>query len=124
MIKIINGSREFTARERYAMTLNNDIQSVNKVETGTVVEIIDYLYFQKIDEESGEIEELLTIHGKDKEGNSTYWCTKSPTFKDSFSDICDIITDARGDGDTNPFYLKKLDGTSKNGREYVDCSMI
>lgn len=115
-------NKNLTARERYELTMSQDILSVNKVEKGTSMKPLVYTEFTKVND-NGEPEDLLAIKGVDTDGNEVVWCTKSPTFKRSFLDIMDIITDAHGDGDMSDFWITKLDGRSKSDREYVDCKL-
>lgn len=116
-------NKPLTARERYKLTMCQDIISVNKIESGETILPQVYVEFCK-ENENGETEDLLSILGYDIDKNEVVWCTKSPTFKRSFFDIMDIITDSHADGDTGEFYIRKIEGKSKSDREYVDCMLV
>lgn len=110
MITITNTSKEFTAVERYLLTVAPTIRTVKTLNDGDVINVAGYLEF--IDEkEDGTKTELMSIITSDK----TVFSTQSVTFKRS---IKDIETAMQG---YFPFPVKKITGQSKAGRDYVDC---
>lgn len=108
-----NTSRELTKVERYRLTLSPEIKTVQDLEDGSIIHVVAYCEFNDVNEETGEVANLLGI--LDKDGSS--YVTQSATFKRSFSDIADIFAD---DGETE-FSIKKISGTTKANRPYVNC---
>lgn len=109
MITIINSSREMTKIENYKMTMSPEINTLKDVADGTIIEVDGWLMFVE-KKENGEEVEILSILSKD---GKTYSC-QSATFKDSFLNIDKIMS-----GD--PYSIKKISGTTKAGRPYIDC---
>ena len=109
MITIIDSSREMTKIENYKMTMSPEINTLKDVADGTIIEVADWLTFVETKENGDEVE-ILSILAKD---GQTYSC-QSATFKNSFHDIDSIMC-----GD--PYSIKKISGTTKAGRPYIDC---
>ena len=109
MITITNTTKEFTAVERYLMTTAPTIKTVKTLNDGDVINVAGYLEF--IDEkEKGETVELMSIITAD----NVVYSTQSATFKRSIKDIESVMQGF-------PFPVKKISGTSKAGRKFVDC---
>lgn len=109
MIKITNATKEFTAVERYLMTVAPTIKSAKTLEDDKVINVAGYLEF--IDKkDDGSTSELMSIITTDNE----VYSTQSVTFKRSIKDIETAINGF-------PFPIKKISGKSKAGREYIDC---
>ena len=108
-MNIVERSREFTKVEEYLLTLNRAMISVKDIDDETVIPVKDYCIYNDINAKGEEVV-ILTILTPD---NMVY-CTQSETFKRSFHDIFNIM-------DGNPFSIKKVSGTTKAGRPYVDC---
>lgn len=113
MIEMKSVSRELTKVERYRLTLSPEIKTVQDLPDDTVINVAAFAEFDDINEESGEVAHLLGI--LDNEGKS--YVTQSVTFKRSFSDIADIFAD---DGESE-FSIRKISGTTKANRPYVNC---
>ncbi len=113
MIEMKSASKELTKVERYTLTLSPEIKTVQDLEDNAVINVVAYCEFDDVDESTGEIAHLLGI--LDKDGAS--YVTQSATFKRSFSDIADIFAD---DGESE-FSIRKISGTTKAGRPYVNC---
>ena len=110
MITITNTSREFTAVERYLMTVAPSIKTVKVLEDGDIINVAGYLEF--VDEkDDGSTVELMSIITPD---NKVY-STQSATFKISIKNI-----EAAMNGHF-PFPVMKISGESKAGRKFVDC---
>jgi hypothetical protein len=110
MISIANSSREFTAVERYLMTVSPSIKTVKVLEDGDIINVAGYLEF--VDEkDDGSVVELMSIITPD---NKVY-STQSATFKISIKNI-----ETAMDGHF-PFPVMKISGESKAGRKFVDC---
>ena len=120
-MKIIKKSREFTAKEIYNMTQDSEVMSVKNVEDGAIINVNGYIVFADTDHD-GNTSEILSIIGADNEtGEVVVWACQSETFKRSFSDIIDIAEDSGIDISNEPITIQKLSGTTKAGRDYVNC---
>lgn len=109
MIKITNTTKEFTPVEQYLLTKAPTIKTVKTLSDGDVITVEGYLEF--VDEkEDGTSAELMSIITAD---NAVY-STQSVTFKRSIKDIEAVMQGF-------PFPVKKISGTSKAGRKFVDC---
>ena len=113
MIEMKTTSRELTKVERYRLTLSPEIKTVQDLDDNTVINVIAYCTFNDVNESTGEVANLLGI--LDKDGSS--YVTQSATFKNSFMDIAAIFAD---DGELE-FAIRKISGTTKANRPYVNC---
>lgn len=109
MITIVKTSRETTKIENYKMTMSPEINTLKDVADGTIIEVDAWLEFVETKEDGEEVE-ILSILATD---GQTYSC-QSATFKNSFHDIDNIMA-----GDE--YSIKKISGTTKAGRPYIDC---
>ena len=109
MITIKNETRNFTKVEEYLLTKAPTIKTVKTLSDGEVINVAGYLEF--IDEkDDGTLAELMSIITTD----NVVYSTQSVTFKRSIKDIESVMQGF-------PFPVKKISGTSKAGRKYVDC---
>lgn len=118
-MKILNASRDFSPKEIYNMTQDKAVISVKNVPTNSILHVNGYVIFQDTNTK-GETSEILSLIGTNDDGQIEVWACQSETFKRSFMDIVDIITQSHmtiEDG----VDIQKLDGESKSGRPYVDC---
>lgn len=113
MIEMKTTSRELTKVERYRLTLSPEIKTVQDLADDTTIDVIAYCEFNDVNESTGEVAALLGI--LDKSGSS--FVTQSATFKRSFMDIAAIFAE---DGESE-FSIRKISGTTKAGRPYVNC---
>lgn len=116
MIKVLETSRELTKVEQYKMTLGREITVLKDVPDGTMIEVNAYCKYIDVKDDGKEIE-LLSILDND---GQVYSC-QSATFRNSFADICDIMMD---DGKLDGFSIKKISGTTKAGRPFIDCALV
>lgn len=112
MIKMLSASRELTKVERYRLTLSPEICSLQNVADDEPIKVSAYCEFEDVNEETGEVAELLGILSDD--GHS--YVTQSKTFKESFKNIADIFAD-----DEEMFSIRKISGKTKGGRDYINC---
>ena len=110
-VEIKRTSRELTKVERYRMTLSREIKTIQNIADDTVINVSAFCIFDDINEETGEVSNLLGI--LDENGNS--FVTQSATFRRSFADIADIFDDGE------EFAIRKISGETKAGRPYVNC---
>ena len=113
MIEMKRTSRELTKVERYRLTLSPEIKTIQDLADGTEITVNAFCEFNDVNEETGELSSLLGI--LDKDGKTAY-VTQSKTFAESFKNIADIFAE-----DGEEFTIRKISGTSKSGRAYVDC---
>lgn len=113
MIEMKSTSRELSKVERYRLTLSPEIKTVQDLPDDEVINVVAYCTFNDVNEETGEVAQLLGI--LDKDGKS--YVTQSATFKRSFSDIADIFAD---EGESE-FSIRKISGVTKANRPYVNC---
>lgn len=109
MITITNTTKEFTAVEKYLLTVAPSIRAVKTLNDGDVINVAGYIEF--IDEkDDGTSTELMSIITTD----NNVFSTQSVTFKRSIKDIEAVMQGF-------PFPVKKISGQSKAGRNFVDC---
>ena len=118
-MKILQTSRDFSAKEIYNMTQDKAVISVKNVPTGTILHVNGYVTFEDTNSK-GETSEILSLLGANDDGEVEVWACQSETFKRSFMDIVEIIKQSGMNLDDG-VDIQKLDGESKSGRPYVDC---
>ena len=118
-MKILQTSRDFSAKEIYNMTQDKAVISVKNVPTNSILHVNGYVIFEDEDKD-GNPTEILSLIGLNENGQNEVWACQSATFKRSFEDIVGIIVQSgmRVDDGVD---IQKLDGESKSGRPYVDC---
>lgn len=109
MITITSASRELTEVEKYLMTASPEIEVIKDIDDNEIIPVDAYCIF-KDEKENGETVELLSILTPDKKA---YSC-QSATFKRSFNDVANIMNG-------KPFSIKKISGTTKSGRPFINC---
>lgn len=119
-MKIIEKSRDFSAKEIYRMTEDRAVLSVKDIADHTILNVNAYLTFEDTNS-NGETYEILAIMGADDNGEITVWACQSATFKRSFINIVEINAESGIDIAVEPIAIEKLSGTTKAGRDYVDC---
>lgn len=122
-MKIIEKSRDFSAKEIYRMTEDRAVVSVKDVADHTVLNVNGFLIFEDTNA-NDEKSEILAIMGAEKNGEVTVWACQSATFKRSFMNIVDINAESGIDIELEPLAIEKLSGTTKAGRDYVDCRWV
>lgn len=119
-MKIIEKSRDFSAKEIYRMTEDRAVVSVKDVADHTILKVNGFLTFEDTNA-NGDTSEILAIMGADENGEITVWACQSATFKRSFMNIVEINAESGIDIELEPLAIEKLSGTTKAGRDYVDC---
>ena len=118
-MKILQTSRDFTAKEIYNMTQDKSVISVKNVPTNSILHVNGYVTFEDTNSK-GETSEILSLLGSNDDGQVEVWACQSETFKSSFMDIVYIISQS-GMKIEDGVDMQKLDGEAKSGRPYVDC---
>ena len=111
-MKILAQSKELTKEQIYLMTKSPSIIPVKNVEDNTHLTVVAFITYEDVNSQ-GETSELLSVLGT----NNEVWACQSDTFKRSFNDLVEIMG-------TEGFTIKKLSGTTKAGRPYVNCDLV
>lgn len=112
MITINNKSREFDKKEVYKLTIAPDLMSVKDIADNETLDIAGYLEFTDT-KDNGESTEILSLLLTDGSAVST----QSATFKRSIKDIETVM-------ESDEFTIKKISGTTKAGRPFVNCVLV
>ena len=104
--------KTMTKREQYLLTSSPAAQKMQNAK-GTVLEVAAWAVYEDVDEK-GMSKEVLSIMTKDGE----IFGTISPTFKEDFARICDFFA-----GEEFP-PITVIEGTSKNGRNFITCTIV
>lgn len=121
-MKILQTSRDFSAKEIYHMTQDKAVISVKNVPSNSILHVIGYVTFEDTNSK-GETSEILSMLGANDDGELVAWACQSATFKRSFMDIVEIMEQS-GMKVEDGVDIQKLDGESKSGRPYVDCRWV
>lgn len=117
-MNVIKSNFESNPMLLYAMTKSPEIIPVNKLADGDLVEVHKWLFYDDLNSKE-ETVSLLSFQDE----NGCVYATQSDTFKGSFDIILDIILDAGGN-DSTVFTIKKISGTAKSGRDYINCVLF
>lgn len=109
---IIEKSRDFSKIEEYLLTHGNNNISVKDLEDGVIINCTGFMKF--IDMKGEEEVELLSFI----DNSNTVYVTQSKTFYRSLKSMYDVFGD-----DYQAIPVRKISGTSKAGRGYVDCEL-
>lgn len=110
MITIKHESREFTKVQKYSLTSSPEIKKISDLEDGTVLHVKGFAIFDdtKDDGDVVEVMSLLCDEG--------VYSTNSDVFKRSLDDIETVM-------ESDEFPIKKISGTTKSNRTYVNCCL-
>lgn len=108
-MEIKKASSELSKVEIYKMCKSPEVKSIGKEADNIVIDVAEWVLYEDPNHD-GEIVEILSI--LDASGTA-YACT-SATFKRSFFEIAEIMGE---DG----FSIRKISGTTKAGRPYINC---
>lgn len=109
-MEVIKASGELTKQEIYFLTKAQDVLKMSDA-AGSIFELTAWVIYTDKNSDGEEVE-LFSMRTVDDE---TY-ATNSATFISAFRDILDVF---------EPEEIKKLkvmNGTSKNGRQFVTCA--
>lgn len=112
-MKLVAGSREFTAEElvRFVMGADNQKMSARKNEW---IEIESWLKYEEPDS-NGDVKSLLAVMATDGQ----IYVTNSPSFMRDFDRITGIY-ESLGESVKR---IKVVSGYGKSGREFISCGM-
>ena len=114
MITIKEKSENLSKIDLYKLTQSPELQVIKNLMDGEMIKVGGYCYYEDVKESTGEVADLLSI--MDADTGVCYAC-QSATFKRSFEDIKNLM-------DGEQFTIKKLSGTTKSGRPYVNCALV
>lgn len=117
-MNVIKANFESNPMTLYAMTKSPEIISVSKLADGDVLEVHRWMFYEDLNSKE-EIVSLLSFQDE----NGSVYATQSDTFKGSFEEMLDIIQDSGG-SDKTIFTIKKISGTAKSGRDYINCVLV
>lgn len=108
--QMLNGE-EMSKVDKYLCTQGKENTSFRDLPDGTILCPVGYVIFTDTrDDKTSDVLAVLCDDG-------AIFTTISATFMRSFESIVELMED-------EPFHIKKLSGTTKNNREYVDCSLV
>ena len=123
--RIIDSSREFTAKERIQIKSSNDAESlkdlIEQSENGNVtIKPVDYAVVE-VHNENGETKDYTRYILIDAEGNKYY--TNSEPFWSTFIGIWDEIKDEEADGED--WALKVfMQESKKRTQPFMTCTIV
>lgn len=109
MITVTKASKELTKREQFKLTKSQQPILIKDLEDGVEITPDYWAIYEDTDKDT----EVLSI--VDTEGQVL--STISETFKKNFLDIADIFQD-------EDYTIKKISGTTKAGRSFVNCDLV
>lgn len=119
--KVIKSSEGLTARQILGVTSRSDATPLKEVEHGTVIPYCGFIEQEIENEATGEVFiSVLLISEPDENGDHKIYATRSESFIRSLYEIIDTLREMN---DTDPFSVKIEKLKSKNGREFVTCSL-
>ena len=86
-------------------------KAIKELNNGDIVRVVGYCEYEDVNAK-GESYNILCIMDE----NGSTFSTISATFRDSFDDIVSLM-------DGEEFAITVVKGTSKAGREYVNCEL-
>lgn len=119
--KVLEASRELTARQILGFTSRNDATTLKEVEKGTVIPYCGHIIQEICNESTGEVfKSLLIISEPDESGVKKLYATRSESVQKSLNEIIKTLEEM---GDNDPFSVSVDKLKSKNGREFITLSL-
>lgn len=112
MLKVLNKNREMSNAEIYRMTRNQTNEKMSDYK-GEIVTIVDWVEYEDVSENDGEIRRLLSV----KTDDGRVLVTNSATFRRELFYMLEIF----GNEPLPP--VKIVGGTSKGGREFITAAL-
>ena len=112
--KLIESSFE-KKRDIARVTTRQDAVPIKTVPTGTEFEYTGYVLQEICNENTGEVFNSILIAAAD----GKVYATRSETFIEGLKEIIEICAD-----DEEPIIIRINRSTSRNGREFVSCSLV
>ena len=115
MINVIRTSKDLNKTQQYFLTLAPNVQKMSD-KAGEIIKVEAWCCYEDVSTTKNGEEKTSTVLSIKTPDNSVYG-TNSMTFIKSFTDMIDFF-----DGDVN--YILVDSGTSKNGREFIQCVYV
>ena len=115
---IINKSNELNFFEKYALIESPAIVSLKNLENGDLICVGSWVEYKTVDNSGHEI---ICVSIQDANNGEVY-SGQSATFRETFFDIIDKMSDYKDEIDT--IFIEVLHRTSKSGRDYLICALV
>ena len=115
---IINSSSTLDVYTEYDLIESPAIVSLKNVENKGLICVGSWVEYRTVDNSGNEI----TCISVQDANTGEVFSGQSATFRESFSDVVDRISDMEETPDM--FFIEVLHRTSKSGREYLICALV
>lgn len=115
---IINKSNELNFFEKYSLIESPAIMSLKNLENGDIICVGSWVEYKTVDNYGNEI---ICVSIQDANNGEVY-SGQSATFRETFFDIIDKMSDYKDEIDT--IFIEVLHRTSKSGRDYLICVLV
>ena len=115
---IINSSSTLDVYTEYDLIESPAIVSLKNVENKGLICVGSWVEYRTVDNSGNEI----TCISVQDANTGEVFSGQSATFKESFSDVVDRISDMEETPDM--FFIEVLHRTSKSGRDYLICALV
>lgn len=116
--KIIKSSGNFDTYSEYELIESPAIVSLKNVENKDLICVGAWVKYLTVDNSGNEI----TCISVQDANTGEVFSGQSTTFRNSFEDIVDRISDMEEVPDM--FFIEVLHRTSKSGRDYLNCALV
>ena len=115
---IINSSSTLDTYTEYDLIESPAIVSLKNVENKGLICVGSWVEYRTVDNSGNEI----TCISVQDANTGDVFSGQSATFRESFSDVVDRISDMKETSDM--FFIEVLHRTSKSGRDYLICALV
>ena len=115
---IIKSSSTLDVYNEYALIESPAIVSLKNVENKGLICVGSWVEYRTVDNSGNEI----TCISVQDANTGEVFSGQSATFRESFSDVVDRISDMEETPDM--FFIEVLHRTSKSGRDYLTCALV
>jgi hypothetical protein len=115
---IINSSSTLDTYTEYDLIESPAIVSLKNVENKGLICVDSWVEYRTVDNSGNEI----TCISVQDANTGEVFSGQSTTFRESFLDVVDIISDMEETPDM--FFIEVLHRTSKSGRDYIICALV
>lgn len=115
---IIKSSGNLDTYSEYELIESPAIVSLKTVENKGLICVGAWVKYLTVDNSGNEI----TCVSVQDANTGEVFSGQSATFRESFEDIVDLVSDM--EEDTDMFFIEILHRTSKSGRDYLICALV
>ena len=115
---IINSSSTLDVYTEYDLIESPAIVSLKNIENKGLICVGSWVEYRTVDNSGNEI----TCISVQDANTGEVFSGQSATFRESFSDVVDRISDIEETSDM--FFIEVLHRTSKSGRDYLICALV